>query len=167
MRRQLGAVLFGLALLSFLLPFATIHEPQSDSAESIESLVSFRGYELVIGKPFPETFQEFIRGMALGPPGDFHFASEPFAVLAALAALAGLGLSLRRASKGGRQDVMWASFAGVVAMLLLGLSPLMRLLGLLRVTYQPGYWLAFGFLIAAAMNALTSVESPVVVDDHS
>jgi hypothetical protein len=164
MRRWLGAVLFGLASLSFALPFANIHQLGSDSAESGADLVRFRGYELVIGKPFPESFDQFVRDLVIGQPDDFHFASEPFAVVTALAALAGLGLSLRRTPRG-RQDAVWPALVGAVAMLLLGLSPLMRLLGLLRVTYQPGYWLAFVFLIAAGITSFARVRSAVGVDD--
>jgi hypothetical protein len=152
MRRHLGTALFGLALLSFLLPFARVHGPGLDSAENLEGLVSFRGYDLVIGKPFPESFKEVIRGAALGPAEDFHFASEPFAVLAALAALAGLGLGLLRRTERAPRGALWAASAGAVAMLLLGLSPFMRLLGLFRVNYKPGYWLAFASFIAAAVE---------------
>lgn len=143
--------LFGLAALCFLLPFADVScgptttnetslvdELQLDVPDEDERL-AFRGYELVIGKHLPD---DLARGAeALGLDGRaHHFASEPFAVLALVAAVAGAALSLLLPAGSRALGGLVAGLSGLACLLLLGISPIIRVLGAFRVTWRLGYW---------------------------
>ncbi|HEV2756861.1 MAG TPA: hypothetical protein VG318_13925 [Actinomycetota bacterium] len=161
MTRRTQPALFGLAALCFLLPFADVScGPFSQSEESFADELQielpdegdrlpFKGYELVVGKRLPDEARNAAELVELDGSAH-HFASEPFAVVALAAALAGLGLSLllppaRRAVGG-----LVAALSGIGALALLGLSPIVRVLGIFRVTWRVGYWACLALFAAAA-----------------
>ena len=166
MLRRIHPAMFAVTLLCFLLPFAVVscEDPNGESSltdgldqESSqqtqareEPAMSFRGFELVVGKAYPESggFATVFEAFASRPTG-LRWPAESFAITAILAAFSGLVLTTfvstpRRAFLGAL-----AASAGVLSMLLLNLSPSLRGVGLLRVEWKIGYWSTMSAFIAS------------------
>jgi hypothetical protein len=128
----LGPFLFGLALLAFFLPFATV---SCDGAQT-----TFTGIQLVTETvPAGGTTND---GRSLGEQVEDE--ASLLAMTAFAAAVVGFGLALIGVTKGPG----WLAAAGLVATVLLGLKPLQSLAD---VTYLSGYLLAFLCFFAASL----------------
>lgn len=156
--RPIQPAIFGLAALSFLLPFAHVSCSTDQAAQSGpiaedlgEGSEELKGYELVVGRDLQP---EVAEGFAI-EEGDVHVGGEPFAVVAFAAALAGVGAvfvpQARRRAVGG----LVAGAIGLLSLIVLGLSPVQRTFGLLEVSWKLGYWVCLAlFALATAVAYL-------------
>lgn len=153
--RALQPAMFGLAALSFLLPFAhvscagesdTYVDP--DAVTEAERTTDLHGYDLVVGGDPEEHFPDLVAESEM-QDSDVRFGAEPFAGLALAAAVGGAAVSLvapwpRRPLAG-----VVAGAAGILSLILLGLAPALRSLGLIRVEWRAGYWTCLALFVAA------------------
>lgn len=153
--RMAQPAIFGLAILSFLLPFANVScgtdQPSPGGGlldvEAPDSSVEFKGYHFILGRAIPEDVES---GFAI-EEGTVEFGTEAFALVAALAAVAGLGLSLRLTHRWRDNGGFVAAVVGVVSLIVLGVSPTLESSGGFRVTWKWGYWVAL-LLFACALG---------------
>lgn len=153
--RAVQPSIFGLAVLSFLLPFAHVScasETETFAAQEAADLgdrtADLKGYELVTGGDMEKHFPGVAEGFAI-EDADIRFGAEPFAVLALAAAAGGAAASIlgpwhRRSIAG-----LIAGAAGILSVVALGLAPALRSLGLARVDWRLGYWTCLGLFVAA------------------
>lgn len=157
--RAVQPALFGIVVLTFALPFSQVScstQPEgfAGSAPGAEApAAELRGYELLVGGTAEDVDAPITE---LEPEGDeIRFGAEPFALLALVAAFAGVGFSLfarpeRRALSG-----VVAGAAGVVSVGILGLAPVIRSFGGIRVAWKLGYWVCLAaFVVATAASWL-------------
>jgi len=142
--KKLSRVLFGVALLGYFLPFATV------SCQG-QKVASFTGTELVFGTTVqqPQMF---------GPPKAQRIDSEPLAVLAFLCCLAGLGLGFAKSRNSEIGTAVVAAITFIVLMLLrskLEDQALRRSSGAFQVAYEFGFWLVV--VLSAAAGVLSAV----------
>ncbi len=138
--KKLSPAILGLALLGYLLPFATV------SCQG-QKVASFTGTELVFGTTLqqPQMF---------GPPKAQRIDSEPLAVLAFLSCLAAFGLGF---AKSRNSEIGTAAVAGVSFFILMLLKSkledqaLRRSGGAFQVTYEFGFWLVVLSSVAAGV----------------
>lgn len=142
---KISAALFGVALISFFLPFVDV------SCQG-QKMATFTGIQLVTGTTIeqPSMFGERHQNQKVDP--------EPLAILAFASAIVGLGLSFLR----GRKLAIVPAIAGVAGLVLLLLlkskidnEAMREGGGVLRAEYEVGFWLTFLLFIAAAgLNGL-------------
>ncbi|HYP23439.1 MAG TPA: hypothetical protein VEV43_07695 [Actinomycetota bacterium] len=154
--RAIQPAIFGLAALSFMLPFAHVSCSTDQPAQSGPLVEDFgrgseelKGYELVVGRDLQ---REVAAGFAI-EEGDVHVGGEPFAVVAFGAAVAGVGAvfvpqARRRAVTG-----LVAGAIGVLSLIVLGLAPVQRTFGLLEVSWKLGYWVCLTLFALATTVA--------------
>lgn len=152
--------LFALAGLCFLLPFVSLSCASEEAAEGMEINQEdqrLTGLQLVRGGERREGFD------GSGPMGQpdpdadevFLIPAEPFAIVAFVAALAGLALVFVRVSRTRLLGASIAGAAGTGSLLLLATSPTLRVLGLSAVTLLYGFWITLGiFGLATAAHVL-------------
>ena len=160
--RAIQPAVFGLAVLSFLLPFANVScatDPdiaQSGSpvlgASDDEPPAEFKGYELVVGRNIDP---EVAEGFAIDQE-DVKFGGEPFAVLALAAGAGGLGATFLSRSRSRAAAGIVAGSAGLLSLVVLGLVPVIGTYGLLQVSWRVGYWVCL--VLFAAATAFSYLE---------
>lgn len=137
--RKLPLPTFLLALLCFFLPFVTF-------SCSGQKVATFTGIQLATGTTLE-------RPQAFGPSTSQKIDPEPLAVLALLAALAGLGASFVKGKKGAVGSTVLAGL-GVIFLLALKSrldnEALSQAGGTIQVSYEAGFYLVMVFLLAAA-----------------
>jgi hypothetical protein len=149
--KKLSPILFGISLFCFVLPFLSI------SAQGFfggsQKLASLNGLELIAG---PE-----LRGQKENP--------EPLAILAFASALAGLALTFykKKIQLDERRHLIASAAVGTAGFILLYALKMQldaeaaKVMGMARVNYEAGYWLAFvAFLAAAGVNGFMLVSPP-------
>lgn len=150
--------LFALAGLCFLLPFVSLSCASEEAAEGMQMEQvdqTLTGVQLVIGGSEREGF---VPESAIDRPDpeaepEFTIPAEPFAAIALVAALVGLSLVFIRVTRTRLLGASIAGTAGAASLLLLGLSPTLRALGLNAVTLLYGFWIALGmFALATAVH---------------
>lgn len=137
--RKLPPPTFLLALLCFFLPFVTF-------SCSGQKVATFSGIQLATGT----TLQ---RPQAFGPSESQRIDPEPLAVLALLAALAGLGASFVKGKKGAVGSTVLAGWGVILLLALksrLDNEALSQAGGAIQVNYEAGFYLVMAFLLAAA-----------------
>jgi hypothetical protein len=131
---------FALALLCFFLPFVSVSCQQ-------QKIISFTGIQLVTGTAIEQP-------QMLGPRKVDRVNPEPFAVLAFLAGLAGLGVSFLKDQKTALAPAIFGG-VGAVCLLLLKLKfdgDIQRqAAGILQVEYDVGFWLVLLIYLAAGV----------------
>lgn len=135
--------LFALAGLCFLLPFVSLSCASEEAAEGMQMEQvdqTLTGVQLVIGGSEREGF---VPENAIDRPDpeaepEFTIPAEPFAAIALVAALVGLSLVFIRVTRTRLLGASIAGTAGAASLLLLGLSPTLRALGLNAVTLLYG-----------------------------
>jgi len=152
--------IFLLAGLCFLLPFVSLSCASEDVARGMEVEQvdqDLTGLQLVTGGPRREGLDGSGPLGRPDPDADevFSIPAEPFAIIALVAALAGLALVLVRVT---RTRLLGAAIAGAVgagSLVLLALSPSLRALGLSEVTLLYGFWITLGtFGLATGAHVL-------------
>jgi len=154
--RWVSPPLFAAAILCFLLPFVSVS--CSGQGDPIEAATS-RGIDLVTGGD-PQLNPDLVR--AFGEEGFApDLGPQPFAILALVAGIGGLGLALTP-QRWARLAAGLAAIAGVVALLLLrsrvesqvAAQSGSDLPGIgFTVRYEIGYWIALGlFALATAVQ---------------
>lgn len=137
--RKLSPAAFALALICFFLPFVTF-------SCGGQKFASFSGIQLATGT----TFQ---RPQAFGSSASQKIDPEPLAVLALLAALAGLGASFVKSKKGALGSTALAGLGVIVLLALkskLDNDALSQGGGAIQVNYDAGFYLVMVCLLAAA-----------------
>lgn len=159
-RRALQPAIFGIAALSFLLPFANVScageaPDESTLAEAPDELAEgadLAGYEMVIGADPGEDFEKALEAFAI-EEGTVNVGAEPFAAVALGAALAGLTLSLLAPPARRARHALVCAVVGTAALGVLGLAPVLASLGLFRVSWKPGYWVCLVLFLGATWVA--------------
>lgn len=141
-RKQVSPLLFAASVLCFLFPFVTV-------SCGGQKVASFTGMQLAIGTTIEQP-------QAFGPPQKQKVAPEPFAALAGLCAVVGIGLGFA----GVGASIVSAISGGVGAFSLLLMRSRMddqilnQSRGALQTNYETGFSLALLLLIAGtAWNA--------------
>jgi hypothetical protein len=138
--RKLSPVVFVLALICFFLPFVTF------SCQG-QRVATFSGMQLVTGTTLQQP-------QAFGPPQQQKIDPEPLALLAALAALAGLAVSFLRGKRGAIPPAI-AGGLGVVFMLALKSKldgdVLRQGQGAIQVSYEAGFYAAVILFVGALL----------------
>jgi hypothetical protein len=150
LRRKLSPSIFGLILICFFLPFATISCQQ-------QQLLSLTGVQLVTGTTIeePSFFQSEAKQQKI--PG------EPLAAFALVSTCVGLGTSFLKS----RKNAIIPAVVGALGSVLLLSSKakidnevLQQGRGLVQVEYGIGFWLSFLlFLVASVLNAWIFLQS--------
>lgn len=152
--RAIQPAVFGLAALSFLLPFANVSCSDGRAEVSPAPSEEMQGYEIVVGTRMKEGLETLEEGFAI-EDSDIKLGGDPFAVLTLGAALAGVGLSFLRRPRQRATATLVAAGAGTTAAVLLGLTPMLRAYGVLTVEWKAGYWACLGlFVMATAVSYL-------------
>lgn len=158
-RRVLQPAIFGIAVLSFVLPFAevacvaqdgelgartTLPEPAGGDGE----FRTYKGYQLLRGQPVPDEVKE------VGDEADvdidrIRIGAEPFAVVAFAAGLAGVASSLLSPRRRRGRDGVACGAVGLLSLATLGLAPVIRSTGAYVVRWAPGYWICITLFLAA------------------
>lgn len=137
--RKLPPPAFILALVCFFLPFVTF-------SCGGQKFATFSGVQLATGT----TLQ---RPQAYGPSASQKVDPEPLAVLALLAALAGLGSSFVKGKKGAVGSTVLAGLGVILLLALkskLDTEALSQGGGAIQVSYGAGFYFVTVFLLAAA-----------------
>ncbi len=147
--RPIRASVFGLIVISFLLPFVIVSCPDHGS-------VKVTGVQLSTGTT--------IKGDKLSSfTSDQYIKAQPFAYLALLCAFAGVAASLFVKNKQAYLVTIVISLAGVVLLLLLknriGMEAVRLAKDDLHVRYAAGYWIAFFAYVLSAVFDATSIPS--------
>jgi hypothetical protein len=159
--RPIQPAIFGLAVLSFLLPFANVSCSTSGNARTGASELGFdadeppwevKGYQLAFGREIDEDTAE---GLDIDPQ-DLKGGAEPFAVLALAAAAAGVGAGFLSRARSRASTGLASGAAGLLALAVLGIAPVMGTHGLLRVSWTFGYWVCL--VLFAAATAVSYLE---------
>ncbi len=146
--KKLSPAIFILVLICFFLPFVTF----SCQAQKVLGL---SGVQLVTGTSVPQP-------QMFGPPKSEQMNAEPFAVLAFLCGILGLGLSFLRGRTGA---IAPAAMGGLGAILLLALKSkiegdvLNKSGGVIQVNYEVGFYMVLIlFLAALALNIFVLLQ---------
>ena len=139
-QRWLSPAVFALAVLAFLLPFATV---SCDGAET-----SFTGMQLVTRTVPPGGPIEEAPDCNADISDCVEERSSTFAEAAFAAALLGLALGIF----GKRKGPGWCATVGLLAVLGIGMQAVEPLGP--EVTFHAGYWLALVLFLWAALHAL-------------
>lgn len=153
--RPIQPAIFGLVVLSFLLPFAHVScTTDSGDARTGTPELGFdgdeppwelRGYQLAFGREVDEDTAE---GLDVDPQ-DFRGGAEPFAVLALAAAVGGVGAAFLPRARARASTGLAAGAAGLLSLAVLGIAPVMGTHGLMRVSWRFGYWVCLVLFAAA------------------
>ena len=156
--RAIQPAVFGLAVLSFLLPFANVScatDPDIGQtgtpiigSETDEGPAELKGYELAAGRGLDGELAEAAEGFAIRRD-DVRFGGEPFAVLALAAALAGVGAAFVSSARTRTTVGLVAGTTGSLSVVVLGLAPVLRTYGVLRVSWTFGYWVCLALFAGA------------------
>lgn len=150
--------IFGLAALSFLLPFANVScSTDPDIGQTGTPIIGsqkddgpfeLKGYELAAGRGLDGEVAEAAEGFAI-TRDDVRFGGEPFAVLALAAAVAGVGVGSVSGPRARAVGGVVAGATGLLCVVVLGLAPVLRTYGVLRVSWTFGYWVCLTLFAAA------------------
>lgn len=165
-KTKFSPALFLGVLICFLLPFASL-------SCGGQKLATFSGIQLVLGVDASDVMSDQMAelGQALGeaPAQEEETSREPLAIVALLAALAGLVLTLRGPAGLKMKAAAAAGLVGVVALIGLsmslssqvrdqaaaegmeGMEGMMEGMAMFDVSMEPGYWLALALFAAAAV----------------
>jgi hypothetical protein len=158
--------MFGLVVVCFQLPFVTLscanEQTRRELAFQGDGKATLSGIELVTGSQTRPEFGDSTTEPRLPSDPDFRVPPEPFAVLALVLAIVGVGTVFLRRERSRNSEACAVAVAGAVSLLLLALSPTLRVLGFVEIKVEIGYWLAMlGFAAAAGWHAaLVARSSP-------
>lgn len=139
--RWISSAVFGLALLCFFLPFVSV----SCGGGKVMTL---SGADLVVGRAADRN--------------DKKIDPEPMAIFCVIAGAAGLIASCR---KGQPASTAAAALGGLAAVLLLLLKEKLndevrrKGDGVIRLEFEPGYWLSLGGYLGAAITSFAASAS--------
>jgi len=149
MARKISPAIFGIALICFLLPWVNV------SCQG-QRVASFSGFQLVTGTTIEEP-------VMFGPKKERKIKSEPFAILALLATIAGLGVGFLK-GKTGSSGTAVIGGVGIIMLLLLKSKLDNEIFkqgqGLLQLDYMAGFYLTLLlFLLAIGVNIYSAMQS--------
>ena len=155
-RRGIQPAIFGVAVLSFLLPFANVScgsegeglPAPVDETNPTEGRAELKGYQLVIGRDVSDAFDELTDSLEMGDP-QVRVGADPMAAIALLAGLAGLGISLLAPSRRRARHAIACGAAGTAAIAILGVAPAVGATGLFGVSWDYGYWTCLALFLGA------------------
>jgi hypothetical protein len=156
--KRVSTSVFLFALFCFLLPFVTLSCPGGQ--------FTFSGRQIVTGTTVSEP-------QMFGPAKERKLDGEPLAFMALLCAFAGFGVGLGKIRQV-RFVAAALGAAGIVSLLLLkhkiDSDVLRQTGGMMRVSYDAGYWLSFLAFVTAAISNLFVVKpspAPRGVDEQA